>query len=681
VIDAMGTPTPSSPADAALLRVEAFLRGVHDGSGGVGPQPPSVEAPGTGELQSSDERQMVLPLVQMDGPTSTTRSDATAAAQDTAVEKTIWGSPAGKKHLAPRLVKLIPPHKTYVEPFAGSGAVFFAKPPSEKEVLGDADPEIAFAYKVLVRLTDAELAALKKKDWTGRKTLYRAMQQTSPRGKLEKLYRFLYLSHFAYGKLRGKSYNPNAEGIAARTIDRIEKHRDRLRNVTVRSAHYAEVVKEFDGKDTFFFLDPPYPGHNVEVGEDRFDETEFRKVLDGIQGKFLVTYGTRGELDTTGFHVRMIRTRRTISAMRGVGGPKTLPQLLIANYAITQKALGPYELDVIEAAVELTPDAAADLNLVRALAKALAEETGAPWVCSLVDELDRFDDVTGGRAELLARVLLPVGDRLAAVIEAEMPELAGLLHDAQPELEDLAKAQWSRAFINDLSDDAFLYIEPGGTKDDAGKTVPRSLRHFPFRDPSGNVDVPHLRNAIARIPQSTAEGLTADAKHKLQERARRLLEAAQRAVDKAETMRGERGAQPGSAPTNPGDVSGLLAVALQKRIPLLKTAEERYVLGVVLEPETVDAQDDIYSAVEIRDAAHRFMEQYQNIGLMHRDLVNGRAKILESYLAPTSFSLDGAQVRKGTWLLATRILDDDLWSQIKSGKLTGLSIGGSARRE
>jgi len=58
----------------------------------------------------------------------------------------------------------------------------------------------------------------------------------------------------------------------------------------------------------------------------------------------------------------------------------------------------------------------------------------------------------------------------------------------------------------------------------------------------------------------------------------------------------------------------------------------------------------------------------------------GRVKILESYLAPTSFALEGTQVRKGTWLLAMRVLDDDLWSQVKSGELTGLSMGGSAAR-
>ena len=48
----------------------------------------------------------------------------------TAVEKTIWGSPAGKKRLADRLVAMLPAHKTYVEPFAGSSAVLFAKEPS-----------------------------------------------------------------------------------------------------------------------------------------------------------------------------------------------------------------------------------------------------------------------------------------------------------------------------------------------------------------------------------------------------------------------------------------------------------------------------------------------------------------------------------------------------------------------
>jgi phage I-like protein len=85
-------------------------------------------------------------------------------------------------------------------------------------------------------------------------------------------------------------------------------------------------------------------------------------------------------------------------------------------------------------------------------------------------------------------------------------------------------AQWTTAYINDLADSAFLHVESGGKKDSEGKTVPRSLRHFPYKDASGKIDLPHLRNAIARIPQAKIEGLDADA---LQKKAQRLLKQAQ----------------------------------------------------------------------------------------------------------------------------------------------------------
>jgi hypothetical protein len=86
------------------------------------------------------------------------------------------------------------------------------------------------------------------------------------------------------------------------------------------------------------------------------------------------------------------------------------------------------------------------------------------------------------------------------------------------------KTEWSTAYVNDLKNDAFLWVEPG-EDDDEGKRVPRSKRHFPYRDASGKVDLPHLRNAIARIPQ--ADGLDAGKKAQLQARARRMLSAAE----------------------------------------------------------------------------------------------------------------------------------------------------------
>jgi len=48
----------------------------------------------------------------------------------------------------------------------------------------------------------------------------------------------------------------------------------------------------------------------------------------------------------------------------------------------------------------------------------------------------------------------------------------------------------STAKVNDLDDDQFAYIEPGGKKDEHGRTTPRSLRHFPISDAA------HVRNAL-----------------------------------------------------------------------------------------------------------------------------------------------------------------------------------------
>ncbi len=64
------------------------------------------------------------------------------------------------------------------------------------------------------------------------------------------------------------------------------------------------------------------------------------------------------------------------------------------------------------------------------------------------------------------------------------------------------RATWTAAFINGLPDSSFAVIEPGGTKDDEGKTTPRRLRHLPHHDDGGKLDTPHLRNALSRLPQT-----------------------------------------------------------------------------------------------------------------------------------------------------------------------------------
>lgn len=81
-------------------------------------------------------------------------------------------------------------------------------------------------------------------------------------------------------------------------------------------------------------------------------------------------------------------------------------------------------------------------------------------------------------------------------------------------------AVWSTAFVNSLPDSSFLWVESGGEKDSEGKTTPRSLRHFPYKDAAGKIDLPHLRNAAARIPQSSVPD---DVKRRLARRVEQLL--------------------------------------------------------------------------------------------------------------------------------------------------------------
>lgn len=114
-------------------------------------------------------------------------------------------------------------------------------------------------------------------------------------------------------------------------------------------------------------------------------------------------------------------------------------------------------------------------------------------------------------------MLQSLGEKLDAVHE-EINSLSGKVetiiafHEKDND-EDKAEdeAHWTTQYINDLPDSSFAYIQPGGKKDDQGKTAPRTLRNLPFKDAQGNIDLPHLRNALARLPQTS---LSAQAKTK-----------------------------------------------------------------------------------------------------------------------------------------------------------------------
>lgn len=116
--------------------------------------------------------------------------------------------------------------------------------------------------------------------------------------------------------------------------------------------------------------------------------------------------------------------------------------------------------------------------------------------------------------------------------------------------------------------------------------------------------------------------------------------------------------------------------------PIVKIdTEERIVYGIVLEPHVEDAQGDILTPETIRTAAHKFLQDFQVIGVMHEDFTRTKKmKIVESFIVPVDMIIEGENISKGTWMMATKILDDEIWAGAKKGEFTGYSIGGFGQR-
>jgi hypothetical protein len=115
-------------------------------------------------------------------------------------------------------------------------------------------------------------------------------------------------------------------------------------------------------------------------------------------------------------------------------------------------------------------------------------------------------------------------------------------------------------------------------------------------------------------------------------------------------------------------------------VPILK-AEKRQVTGVVLEPETVDAQKDTIGAEVIEKAAHKFMANFNRttkLGLMHTIFGEIGVELVESFITPAAMKIGGRKVKKGSWIMKVKVTNDQLWKKIKAGKITGFSIGGIA---
>lgn len=267
--------------------------------------------------------------------------DSRLIVEESAVIRPPFASPAGKMRMAVELASKIPTHKTYVEPFAGSSAVFFAKPRADIEVLNDLDSDVSGALKALASLSTAELNQLTSMDFTGSQAKYHQVFDSRPTSKIGKLYRFLYLTRFSMNSGRGRTQFNHYQAIKTPYLaKRVPPAVERLKGVKIHSEDYESVCRRYDSPETFFFLDPPYAGFNAlkgGVSEKGFNEDRFFELLRSLKGKWLLNYGTKGRLPAmlkdAGFKVRLDARSSTANIMKkGKANGEKLTHLIASNY-------------------------------------------------------------------------------------------------------------------------------------------------------------------------------------------------------------------------------------------------------------------------------------------------------------------------------------------------------------
>jgi site-specific DNA-adenine methylase len=250
--------------------------------------------------------------------------------------KPAFGSPGGKFFVAGKLVALFPEHESYVEPFIGGGSVLFRKKKTESEFINDKDEEIYFLFKFMQDLTDQQLEALNKKDWTTKKETFNSLLQSykeSPdKDPIGRFYQVTYLKAASdAGEM--SSYDDRAEGEIMKLTERLMKLKEHLSGVTIENSDYKDFVKKHSSAESFTFLDPPYPLAKMNWKWCPTQE-EFESFTKTIPGKWMVTYEVCDGWKESKYY-RKILSQYNLAAP-SAGHMTRKSELIVTNYPMKE---------------------------------------------------------------------------------------------------------------------------------------------------------------------------------------------------------------------------------------------------------------------------------------------------------------------------------------------------------
>ncbi len=175
----------------------------------------------------------------------------------------------GKRWFADRFLNLIPSnHDRYVEPFLGSGAVFFALRPT-KALLSDLNPDLINCYRAIRDAPEDIAERLAEHHRLHDKLYYYSVRAAKPDEPIERAVWFMYLNRTCWnGLYRVNRKNEFNVPIGTKTnvvlpSDDFEKVSLMLSGVEIRNQDF-EVTLDSSGDGDFVFVDPPYTvKHNL----------------------------------------------------------------------------------------------------------------------------------------------------------------------------------------------------------------------------------------------------------------------------------------------------------------------------------------------------------------------------------------------------------------------------------
>lgn len=257
--------------------------------------------------------------------------------------KCVLKYPGAKNRIAPWICKYIPEHKVYLEPFFGSGAVFFNKVPARIETLNDLDENIVNYFRVIREKYDKLAEQLYMTPYS-RNEYYRACEFNPEDSDIEKARKFAVRCWQGFGcsNLYRNGFRSSQQSKSPYTTkewreipERLRAANERLKNAQIENLPAVEVIKRYNTPDVFLYVDPPYlhgtrKNYLYRYEMENNEHKELLNILSEHPGKVLIS-GYDNDL-----YNQMLRGWRKVSKKTQAEAGIPRVETLWMNYEIGQ---------------------------------------------------------------------------------------------------------------------------------------------------------------------------------------------------------------------------------------------------------------------------------------------------------------------------------------------------------